>query len=217
MAGQVRNRIELVRKVQEQLEVLGILGQAFDTGKRVAGYPLATVIRVLVHDTPSSHALLAQLGELTTMSFIDTSSPFIPGNLLRAHGGLVMMRMTTGVGADWVPKMELPVPPPGSEPRDVSFQDWWKGDVMRDTQETMWSRRRMVLTIANKEGGAHIDPQQPVDVRAIEEGNSMGWTYSDPINGNQPMSNGPLMPSIRQIAHELEQSITRHFASEFSV
>jgi hypothetical protein len=61
---------------------------------------------------------------------------------------------------------------------------------------------------------AHIDPEQPVDVRAIEEENSMGWTYRDPTTGDRPMSDGPLLPSIRQIAYELEHSIVRHFGSE---
>jgi len=69
----------------------------------------------------------------------------------------------------------------------------------------------MVLSIANKEGGAHIDPTQPLDIRAIEEENSMGWTYQDPIVKDQPASNGPLLPSIRQIAYELELSITKYF------
>ena len=74
----------------------------------------------------------------------------------------------------------------------------------------------MVLAIANQEGGAHIDPSQPVDVRAIEEENSMGFGYSDPIAGDRPMSTGPLLPAIRQIAYELEQSITTQLSSELA-
>jgi hypothetical protein len=70
----------------------------------------------------------------------------------------------------------------------------------------------MVLVNANKEGGAHIDPSQPVDVRAIEEENSMGFGYSDSIAGDRPMSSGPLLPAIRQIASELDQSITMHLS-----
>jgi hypothetical protein len=42
----------------------------------------------------------------------------------------------------------------------------------------------------------------------------MGWTYLDPIAGDRPMLNGPLLPSIRQIAYELERSITRHMGAE---
>lgn len=210
-----RNRPQLIEKIRQQVQLLHVLGEQFDAGHRVVSYPLSTVIRVLVHDTNLSHALLAQAGELKSMPFIDTSDPIDPNNLLPSHGGLVLMKMTSGVGSEWVPSCELP-PAPAAMPRDVQFAPWWHTDVMRDSNGTGWSRKRMVLAIANKEGGAHIDPDQPLDVRAIEEENSMGWSYRDPIKGSQPMSNGPLMPSIRQIAHELEQSVTRHLASELN-
>jgi hypothetical protein len=74
----------------------------------------------------------------------------------------------------------------------------------------------MVLAIANQEGGAHIDPSQPVDVRAIEEENSMGFGYSDPIAGDRPTSAGPLLPAIRPIAFELEPSISTQLSSELA-
>lgn len=207
-----RDRPHLIAKALEQVEVLHVLGSSFDAGHRVVGYPLATTIRVLVHDTGTSHALLAQLGALATMPFLDTSLPINPHNLL-PHGGLVLMRMTAGIGSEWVPRKEVPESTPGAEPRNVPFQQWWNTDVMKDSGATLWSRTRMVRSIANKEGGAHIDPTQPVDVRAIEEENSMGWTYHDPVVGDQPMSHGPLMPSIRQIAHEVELSVREHLAS----
>ncbi len=213
MQAQRRDRPDLIRKVREQVDLLRLLGETFDGGQRVVGYPLATTIRVLVHDTGRSHALLALLGELSTMPFPDTSAPIDPSNLL-AQGGLVLKKMTVGTGMEWVPRSEVPVPAPGAEPRDVPFRSWWDTDVMKDSSGTLWSRSRVVLSVANKEGGAHVDPAQPVDVRAIEEENSMGWTYHDPIIGDQPMSRGPLMPSIRQIAYELEQSITRRLVSE---
>jgi len=130
--------------------------------------------------------------------------------MLKAHSGLVVLKMTSGVGIEWVPRKDVP-PPPYAMPHDVPFQAWWRTENTSDSEGTMWSRQRMVLSIANKEGGAHIDPTQPLDIRAIEEENSMGWTYQDPIVKDQPASNGPLLPSIRQIAYELELSITKYF------
>lgn len=213
-AAQRRDRPHLLTKVGEQRKILRALAEIYDAGNTVIGYPLSTTIRVLVHDTPNSHALLAQTGDLATMRFVDTSLPINPRNLL-SHGGLVIMRTTVGLGASWVPRLAVPGPPvPGAEPRDTTFGIWWTEPVMKDHNGASWSRSRMVMAIANKEGGAHIDPTQPVDVRAIEEENSMGWRYHDPIVGDEAMSSGPLMPSIRQIAHELEVSITRRFGSD---
>lgn len=213
-AQQRRDRSDLLKKLREQQDVLRVLGESFDAGNPVIGYPLSTAIRVLVNDTANSHALLGQTGDLSSMAFLDTSLPIDPRNLL-SHGGLVVMQMTAGQGASWIPRLAVPGPPvPGAEPRLVPFGTWWKKKVMKDHKGALWSRAQMVLAIANKEGGAHIDPTQSVDVRAIEEENSMGWSYHDPLVGDQPMSNGPLMPSIRQIAYELEKSVTRHFATE---
>jgi hypothetical protein len=213
-----RDRGQLVEKIREQVQLLDVLGASFDAGNRVTGLPLATTIRVFVHDTSNSHALLAQVGELkSTTPFIDTALRDDPANLITSRFGLVLMKMTAGVEATWVPRAEVPGPPtPGALPRYVPFKSWWEDGVLRDAKGTSWSRKGIVLAIANKEGGAHIDPEQPLDVRAIEKDNSMGWTYSDPLKTDEPMSNGPLMPSIRQIAYELEHTILRALRSELA-
>lgn len=211
-----RDRADLMRKVREEVELLRVLGATFDSGHRVAAYALATTIRVLVHDTTSSHALLAQLGELSTMQFRDTSLPMDLSGPINTNGGLVLLTKRTDGDAAWAPLCEAPTPASAPRPRDIAFQPWWGNDVLSDSQGTRWSRRRMVLAIANQEGGAHIDPSQPVDVHAIEEENSMGFGYSDPIAGDRPMSTGPLLSAIRQIAYELEQSISGHLSSELA-
>lgn len=120
-AQQRRDRPNLLNKLREQRDVLRALGQIFDAGNRVIGYPLSTTVRVLVHNTRTSHALLEQTGDLSSMPFLDTSLPIDPKNLL-SHGGLVVMQMTTGRGASWVPRVAVPGPPvPGAEPRLVPF------------------------------------------------------------------------------------------------
>jgi hypothetical protein len=42
----------------------------------------------------------------------------------------------------------------------------------------------------------------------------MGWKYVDPVKGDVPMREGPLLPSIREIAYELEHSIARGLGAE---
>jgi hypothetical protein len=66
-----------------------------------------------------------------------------------------------------------------------------------------------VLYLANKEGGAHVDPTDPEPaLKTLEEDNSLGWTHSDPwIGQDVAMLNGPVLPSIRQIAYELHQAL----------
>ena len=49
--AQRRDGPQLIGKIRQQAELLRVLGEQFDTGHRVLGYPLATTIRVLVYDT----------------------------------------------------------------------------------------------------------------------------------------------------------------------
>lgn len=200
-----RPTAELTRKLEEQRHLLKVLGKSFDEGQRVVAFSLAVCIRVLVHETQASRSLLGQLNLLNQIKFVDTSAPLMPGNLL-SEAGLVIMQMTMGRGSEWVPRKVAPAHP-GAVPRPVSFGHWWRTDNTKDFNGKLWNRGRMVLDVANKEGGGHIDPDQPLDLRQIEEENSMGWTHHDPLAGTVPMLNGPLLPSIRQIAYELELTL----------
>ena len=138
-----------------------------------------------------------------------------PANLLPMHNGLVVMKMAAGVGSSWAPRLEVGLSPGPANNPTLKFDRWWRRMVVvRDARRATWTRERLVLDLANKEGGAHYDPTRPEDLKALEDDNSMGWTHSDPIVGSdQPMLNGPLLPSVRQIAFELQLSTQRHFGN----
>lgn len=198
---------DLQRKLLDQMDLLAALGALFDDGRWVAALPLAVSIRVLVHQTVKSEALLQQLGMLGSLRFADTAEHVNPKNLLPTSG-LTMMRMTAGVGADWVAPLDNLAP--SRVHARIPFSSWWTAAVVNDRAGNEWSRRDLVLHLANKEGGAHVDPRAPDDsLRALEEDNSLGWTFTDPIVGEGvPMLNGPIPPSVRQIAHELHATLT---------
>ena len=201
-----RQRPNLEKKLREQFELLTHLGAMFDGGVPLAALPLAVVVRVLVHDTKASRSLLEQLGLKDTVAFMDTAAHPDPNNLLPSPG-LVLMRMVAGVGADWVAPLNDLAPPRLQSA--LPFVTWWTMPITKVHEPpATWSRKSFVLHITNKEGGAHIDPAAPEEtIQALEEGNLLGWTYSDPLTGDGPMLNGPILPSIRQIGHELEVTI----------
>ena len=199
---QARERPHLERKLNEQLELLQKLGEMYDIVSPIAALPLATCVRVLLHQTTTSHAVLQQLGVLSSLRFRDTSWHGIPGNLL-AHNGLVVMEMTSGVGGRYVPR--LAVTAEQGNP-DLSFGRWWNDMVLKDAPGTTWTRKSLILEVANKEGGAHLDPSQPASIRALEHENSMGWVFND-AEGERPFANNPLAPSVRQIAREVELTL----------
>ena len=203
---QARELSDLQRKLRAQVDLLATLGEVFDGGRPVAALPLAVTIRVLVHDTSRSHGLLHQLGLVSGLRFSDTALHINPRNLFPTIG-LTMMNMTTGPGLDWVAPLDDLSPPRIHPP--VPFNHWWNTPVVKDQMGNTWSRRDLVLHLANREGGAHIDPDAPDEaLRALEEDNSVGWTFIDPVVGEGvAMLNGPIPPSVRQIAHELHRTL----------
>lgn len=170
---QRRERPHLEEKLSEQLKLLIDLGEMYDSGKPWAALPLAASLRLLLHDTPSSHALLAQLEELNSLEFCDSAYHRNPENLIRSHEGLVAMAVIGGQAGFWY----VPVLTNNRDRRDypiVSFRSWWDLMVLQDWVGHSWTRRSLVLEMANKEGGAHIDPTQSEAIRAVELENSMG-------------------------------------------
>ena len=204
----LRDRPRLIAALRNQHRSLRELGASYDSGWEDSALLLAVVVRVLCHDTSQSTSLLEQLGEKTSMRFKDTAWHSPPGNLLPTNG-LVLQQMTAGTGLRHVAPvaMERPFANP-----DLPFEAWWTSPIGVDGAHVTWTRKKFILTAANQEGGAHIDPMQELDVRALEEENSMGWTFSDPwVGTDQPALNGPLLPSIRQISYELQRTLEGHF------
>jgi hypothetical protein len=93
------------------------------------------------------------------------------------------------------------------------FSSWWKLMVLQDWAGHSWTRQSLVLEIANKEGGSHVDPTQSDGMRAVELENSMGWIVHD-SRGEHSFENKPFLPSIRQIAWEVQHTLERRRSLE---
>jgi hypothetical protein len=200
-----RDRAEYEEKLVEQLTLLDQLGRLYDEVTPAAALPLATSLRVILHNTANSHALLALLGELDSTRFLDTASRRDARNLIRAHNGLVLMQVSP-TGGVFVPRCSAPAN--GRYP-NLLFVQWWQAMVICDSEGREWTRKSAVLALANKEGGAHIDPRRPSSVRALESENSMGWVFTRGDDGTpSPFTNGPLAPTVRQIAYEVVTTLT---------
>ena len=207
---QRRERPHLEEKLAEQLNLLIDLGEMYDSGKHWAALPLAATLRLLLHDTRNSHALLGQLGELHNLEFCDTAHHRDPANLIRSHEGLVSMAVIGGTPGWWY----VPVLTNNEDRPDypfVSFNSWWDLMVLQDSIGHSWTRRSLVLDIANREGGAHVDPVQSEAIRAVQVENSMGWVVKD-SRGDGTFENRPFSPSIRQIAWEVQLTLERRSA-----
>ncbi|CAG0983394.1 hypothetical protein ANRL3_02281 [Anaerolineae bacterium] len=188
---------ELCDHLSEQIEFLRLSADAYDRGFTGESKRLAVTIRVLLHDSRSSHALLGQLGRLNA-EFISTAIPHDPSNI-GTHGGLVMID-AMGKESQYIAALDdVPFT------RWLPFQEWWTEPVFVDTSRASLSRKQLILTAADQDGGAHVDPTLEKTYAQLSRQNSMGWVVE--TDGEIHVIPNPERAAIRQIAHEVLRTL----------
>lgn len=182
----------------DQLEFLESSSAGYDIGFEGEVKRLAVSARVLVHDTDKSTSLLKLL-EKKSKQFFDTSVPFDEQNVL-SHSSLVAIVLGE--------RGAVPIPLLDDAPfsRFISFDAWWNGIVFVDTQRNEFSRKDIVLSLANKEGGAHVEKLLDQKYADLRKKNSLGWYEATP-DGKELPGSDQVPATMRQIAHELLKTL----------
>jgi hypothetical protein len=230
MAKYEQTNKELRNNLCDQLQFLRASAASFDKGFEGEAKRLATTVRVLVHDTERSKSLLHLLELKQGIGMHNTARPFDSNNLA-PHQGLVVMRMEVppNVGGSltltllgeeqpytdapldkprakvtYVPRVHMPDGPWAAT--RVPFTTWWEEIVIKDRQGNVFTRKDIILAMANKEGGAHVDPELDEAYARLTRFYSQGWQVRTG-RIRQPPDNSLVAASIRQIAHEVLVSI----------
>ena len=182
--------------LQEQLRIqIGYLrksAMAYDEGDVHEAPRLATTLRVLLHDTKRSHSLLDQLC-LKDKHFLDASSPR-PSHLISSYAGLVGIPRP-GTARRYIPNFDV------YEARPRPFDEWWHGVIIEDLQQRTITREQLVRTMADQDGGAHVDPELDDIYAEVARTNVMGHEHN--VEGRwQPFADIE-KASVRQVAHEV--------------
>jgi hypothetical protein len=82
--------------------------------------------------------------------------------------------------------------------RLLPFPTWWNMPIIKDSQDTHYSRADIVLLTVNRDGGAHIDDLTPAQL-ALKQGTFFGWVRSQ---GSLRLE--PVPPTLRTMATELD-------------
>lgn len=200
MTDHSQSNKDLEAHLSEHLQFLQASADAYDAGFEGEAKRIAVSIRVLVHDTGRSHSLLGQLGR-KNQSFVDSAFPLVPGNK-STHSGLVVTSMVIGSGAKYVAFLD---DSPHGEFKSSDFDSWWNAAVFVDSAGRTLSRRDLVLTVANQDGGAHVDASLNATYADLSRNNSLGWMYSDGTR-SEPLG-GPERAALRQIGHEVLKTL----------
>jgi hypothetical protein len=197
-----QSRAELEIQLEEQLGFLRSSAAVFDAGVEHEAKRLATSLRILLHDSRQSVSLLGQL-DLKGIGFFDTARDLPSGNILTDACLVGMQIAADGSHSWWVP-LDKSVRGSGIP---VEFDRWWAKVVFRDVNRETITREKLVLSVADQDGGAHVDPALDKLYADLSRGNSMGWKHVHP-DGDQPWP-GPHFASLRQIAHEVLYSLEK--------
>lgn len=205
--GKVDNPISA--KYYDYLKLLRVLCDTYDNGNEIVALSISAAIRVLVHDTPKSTSLLKHLDK-KGMSFLSTN---VKEENKSVHLGLVRrihVGVHDGIGgeAKYWPLCDERYFPTPKEVAFLAFDEWWGNEHIFDAGESYLTRRDLILSVANKDGGAHFDSaveKKYDDFRHSWSGRStLVGTRSGVVRG---YDNIPVYPAVRQIGYELMSTL----------
>jgi hypothetical protein len=201
-AGEFREQLVV------QIRHLRRSAREFDDGDESEGLRLAVTIRNLVHDTAGrTTSLLTHLGVKSTLRYVDTrphTPPGVPAGTIMIHAGLVIVTATLGPGGG--SRFEAALD--RREQARVGFDVWWSEPFVEDQRGTGFARSDIVLSVANQDGGAHIDATLGAQWAALTREGSLGLEIADEHGRMHHRGQSLALATVRQIAYELDQTLS---------
>jgi len=147
---------------------------------------------------------LGQLKKKENMLFYDTAWRFNSENLIPSC--CLSKYAIQGSNMYYIPRNLQDV----SQCRKIIFKDWWdKQVIIHDKHHSKFTRRDLVLFVADQDGGCHVDPGLDKKFANLSRLNSLGWVPANSVNGS--IRNKVELSCIRQIAHEIIKALADEF------
>jgi hypothetical protein len=166
---------QVAERLREQLANLDHYCAAFDAGTESMAMPMSVAIRVLAYDAGKSVSLFTQLGIKDTLRVIDWRGPEDPEPLAYvSDAGLARLaHYSDGRPSKYVPLDAVEKTPPDTASW-MPVEAWWKDQIVLRAAGLELRRRNLVLLIANRAGGAHLDPSMPSEEYGLHMAGGMG-------------------------------------------
>jgi hypothetical protein len=184
--------------LRRQLSFLKRSCNAYDAGEHDEAIRIATVIRIIMHQTSNSTSLLKHLNA-TTINLLTTVQDISKNTILAA---MSMSGLTIGPdGVEHYPNLG-----DSSYKAQVPTSKWWSQIVVVSGSLKL-TRMKIVLSAVNKDGGAHVDANLDSDYEQLSAagfsglvtGSRGGNEYSEKLEGSHTIC-------LRQMGYELLNS-----------
>lgn len=197
-------KLELEDHFNEQIDFLRNSCDSYDNGFKGESKRIAVTLRVLLHDAKYSHSVLGQLKKKDN-NFLSTSIP-IESKSLSPHNGLVM------IGVKGKESIYLAMLDETPYKRWLPFDDWWTEPIIVDDRRNKLTREKLIRTVSNQDGGAHVDPELDKTYSRLSKGISLGVHYQE---GEEIfLLKRPELAAIRQIGHEVLKSLLPEYSKK---
>ena len=209
--------LETERYQQELEKQLGFLRrscQFYDEGEVDEAIRIAVPIRTIVHDTRNSTSLLTHLNAKGIKLWSSIAGATENTVWYQGMGLHEYWRYGNRTGASYGPSFD---DGPGMVLLPVS--EWWnqivyvfsrkpEGDPTGEIEVLRLSRRDIVLTATNKDGGAHVDRKLTPAYEMLAADGTVGSFVleSDGVKQELPITKAHLV-ALRQIGHEVLRSL----------
>jgi len=207
-----RSDVELYKMLKEQLHLLEIDCKIFDEGNELIGKHISVILRTLFHDTDKSHSILKKLN-IKFIRWNSTVEKINPNNFLAECNFVsIHLKNDNGISAKYEPRFKSA----SCIIKKIDFYEWWTNPVVKDKNGVTFSRKDLILFIANKDGGAHIDSEILEKDKFLVTPNSLGWQiYKGEITTD--LEGRAELICMRQIAYEVITTLKSEYKELFEL
>lgn len=185
----------------ESMNFLISSSYAYDRGIESEAKRIALEIRKLLHQTNQSTSILHSMGK-DDIEFISS----VVGEMKETDICWIGIANYTIHVEQYTGKFKYGKCEPmfGNLQNAVNkknFEDWWKEEVLVDNFKKVYTRSELVLELANKDNGAHVDLE--LDKEYYETTRNCGIGMRIEQDGQVYEGKDTMNAVIRQIAHEI--------------
>lgn len=212
MTKTTRKLDELNNELETQLMFLVKSCFAFDHGDLLEAKRISSTLRTLLKDKGTSISLLGQLNRKNEFY----SYHYRVRGKIPVQQNYLVCSLQNSVHP-YLPNFLSEIIIEKQKP----FQEWWDEIVITDIFGTEFSRGKIILTVAEQDGGSHVDPSISDDYFKLTRENSqkvfiVSGDFSQGLPEKIPIEElKPIMPpvwhTIRQIAHEILFTLGKNY------